>query len=411
MAWYFALSCSIIVIIAGLYKKLNVGLTMLLGAAALGLFMKLPLTAFAQVGRDALINSVTLLLVVSILLLGILGYVLKETGSLDNLISSINTLITDLRLITAVMPAIISMLTVPGGAVLSAPLCAEAADKLQLTPARQAVINIWFRHVLYFMLPLFPSLILAAELSGVGIALFVLHNLPLTIVGLAAGFFILFRGVPRQRGGISFSRAALLSFFRSIFPFLIILFPVVVFNIYLPLALLAGIVLALLNYLPPAGKTKALFHRLRTMILPGIKIQVAMVIIGIMVYKEMLTYTGVISDLTNQVIALGVPLIFLIAVAPFLVGVLTGDNSASVAILFPLFIPMLPQTGAAFAAYVAFLYASSTLGHIVSPAHPCFSLTKEYFDAEIKSVIFISLPLLVIVMATAILITLPFGYY
>jgi len=90
---------------------------------------------------------------------------------------------------------------------------------------------------------------------------------------------------------------------------------------------------------------------------------------------------------------------------------LTGDNSASVAILFPMFTPLIPTGGAVYTAYLAFLYASSTAGHIVSPAHQCFSLTKEYYSAEINDIIKLTLPLPGVVMVAAFLFTLIFGYH
>ncbi len=388
---------------------------MLLGAFALGLLSGLPATDFLQVLINGLWNSITFMLIISILLLGILGHILKATGALEEIINNLHSLVADICIITAAMPMLIGMLTVPGGAVLSAPLCAEAGTKLQIPQNRLAVINIWFRHVLYFMLPLFPSLILAAELSEVSISLFFLHNLPLTIIGIIFGFLLLFKGYtnPDAKKGISitFSGSKAWLLLKSILPLILTLALVVFMDLYFPFALLAGIALALLNYLPGDRWAQELIYRLRTFLLPGIKIPVALVIAGIMLYKEMLSHTGVISDLTDLVIAMGIPVIVLIATIPFLVGMLTGDNSASVAILFPMFMPLIPTGGAVYTAYLAFLYASSTAGHIVSPAHPCFSLTKEYYSAEINDIIKLTLPLLGVVMVAAFLFTLIFGYH
>lgn len=413
MPWYFALFGSIAVILICIYKKLNIGLTMISGAAILGLLTGLSLQGFWEVTINGLWNDVTIMLFISILLLGILGHILKVTGALEEIILNLNSLVTDIRVIAAAMPMLIGMLTVPGGAILSAPLCAEAGTRLNISPLRQAVINNWFRHVLYFMFPLFPSMIIASELSGVSLGRFFLHNLPLTIVGAILGFFLLFKGLRNtqsaEKPAFSWHKAGLL--IKSILPLLFILVLVVFLDIYFPLALLAGIALALLNYLPPTARGRTLLQRLRTMILPGLKIKVALVIAGIMLYKEMLTHTAVISDMTNLVLEMGLPIIFLVAVISFLVGMMTGDNSASMAILIPLFIPLIPTGGVVTSAYFAFLYAGSTAGHIISPAHPCFALTKEYYGVEIKDYIIMTLPLLTVVMTTGFLITLLFGYY
>ncbi|MGM0689319.1 MAG: DUF401 family protein [Bacillota bacterium] len=413
MPWYIALSGSIIIILFSIYTKLNIGLTMLAGAATLGLLAGLPLTGFLNVLTAGLWNNITIMLMISILLLGVLGHILRETGSIGEIILNLNALVSDIRIIAATMPMLIGMLTVPGGAILSAPLCAEAGTRLEVSPVRQAVINNWFRHVLYFIFPLFPSLIIASELSGVSLGLFFLHNLPLTLIGTIFGFFFLFKGYSglKEEHSISFSwrRTGLL--IKSILPLIIILILVVGFDLYFPFALMAGITLAIFNYLPRSNKSSELIQRLRTMLLPGLKIQVALVIAGIMLYKEMLAQTGVILDMTNLVLELGLPVILLIAVISFLVGMLTGDNSASVVILFPLFMPLIPVGGAVYTAYLAYIYAGSTAGHIISPAHPCFSLTKEYYSIEIKEFILLTLPMLAVVMATGFLITALFGFY
>ena len=407
MPWYFSLTASVIVILIGVYKKLNIGLIMLLGALTLGLLSGLPFTTMTKVFFNGFLNNITVMLVVSIILLGVLGNILKETGALEEAVKNLQNLVADIRLISVAMPALIGMLTVPGGAILSAPLCAEAGSKLNLPPHRQAAINIWFRHVLYFMLPLFPSLILASQISGVPISHFFLINLPLTMIGMISGFYLLFRGYKSSTNSSNFSWFRLWNLTRSILPLIFIMLLVVIFELYFPLAIAAGVILALLNYLPAENILATVIKRFKTLIIPAIKLPVALVIIGIMVYKEMLEETAVLIDMTNLVLGLGIPVLVLIIFIPFLVGMLTGDNSASVAVIFPMFIPLLPVGSAlAFSAYTAYLYVSSTAGHIMSPAHPCFALTKEYFKEEIRGLVIPLLPLLLIVMITGLGITL-----
>lgn len=190
--WYLALVLSIVVIIVSLARKINIGLSMILGAAVLGLASGTAVKELFHVAYLALKNSTTITLVLSIVLLGVLGHVLKQTGSMEQMIKSINALIADLRIATAALPLLIGMLTVPGGAILSAPMCGELGHRLNMPPARCAVANIWFRHVSYFMLPLFPSLILAAELSGAGVTTFIIYNFHLTVIGALAGFSFFF---------------------------------------------------------------------------------------------------------------------------------------------------------------------------------------------------------------------------
>ncbi len=407
MSWYFSLAASILFIIIGVYKKLNIGFVMLIGAIALGLFSGLPISGLIKVVINGLFNDITIMLIFSIILLGVLGNILKETNALEEAVTNLQNLVADIRIVSVAIPALIGMLTVPGGAILSAPLCAEAGSKLKLPPHRQAAVNIWFRHVLYFMLPIFPSLILASQLSGVPISRIFLINLPLTAAGMICGFFILFYGFKTSKQGFTFSWLWLWKLARSILPLIFIILLVVVFELYFPLAIAAGVILAILNYLPAENITAVVVHRIKTLIVPGIKLPVALVIAGIMVYKEMLEESAVLVDMTSLVLELGIPVLILVIFIPFLVGMLTGDNSASVAIIFPVFIPLIPKDcSLAYSAYAAYLYTSSTAGHIISPAHPCFALTKVYFNEEIRGIILPLLPLLLIVMLTGLGITI-----
>ncbi|HSW36272.1 MAG TPA: DUF401 family protein [Candidatus Limnocylindrales bacterium] len=413
MPWYIGLSCSILVILGGLHKKVNIGLIMIAGALLLGALQGLPLPEFFATARDSLLDRTTLVLITSVVLLGILGHILEATGSLSEMFQSIEAMVDDLRLVTAALPMFVGMLTVPGGAIFSAPMCAVLGNRLNMPAHRQASANIWFRHILYLMLPLFPAMILASQLSGVSVNRFMLHNIHLTVIGTVGAYFYLFRGLPKNvtKSGLNLNWDMVKFFLRSVAPLLLILTLVVLFNVLFPVTLVAAILLALLNYLPRYKPLEVFWHRMKTMLLPGLSPRVAIIVAGIMFYKEMLEVTGAIYGFTGFLMTLGVPIIFLIAVVPFFVGALIGDNTASVGILFPLFMPLLPVGGSTYSAYLAFLFVSSSVGHILSPAHPCFSLTKEYFKVEFKGILKDMLPLLALVMTVALITTLFFGYY
>ena len=428
MPWYLALSGSVLIILAGTYKKYNIGLIMVLAAAVLGLLSGLPAAGYLETLQAGILNEITIMLILGIILIGILGHVLKGTGAMKDIIDQLHQMVANSCLIAAALPMLIGMLAVPGGAVMSAPLCEATGKRLQMSPVRLAAVNNWFRHVLYFTFPLFPSLIVASGLSGVSLGLIFIHNLPLTIAGTIGGYYLLFRGFPCRavdhNSDLNMPAASVSNgdspadqtggrkpflLIWSLAPILLALALVLLFNLYFPLALSAGLVLALLYGLPSRGRAEVIAGRLRTMILPGVNLTVAFVIVGIMLYKEMLSQTGVIASLASEVLELGLPVLALVMGVSFMVGLLTGDNTASIAILVPLLLPLISREGAAVSACVAFLYACSTAGHIISPAHPCFALTKEYFGVEAKTFVGLTLPLLALVLTVSLVLTLLLG--
>jgi uncharacterized protein len=412
------LAAAIVVVIICMRKGINIGIAMFLGGTALGLVGWIGVLPFLKILGNALFDRITVYLVISIVLIGMLGHIMKETGSLQKMINPLARMMRDFRLIAAVLPLFVGMLPVPGGAVLSAPMLEEVGDRIELDSNEKAAINILFRHLFYFMFPLFPSMILAAQLANVSIYNFVRLNLIITVIAFIFSFFYIFHW--KKKGEKLSCQTALPHsgfegtcnwwqelgrFLQSISPLLLVLLLALGFELSFALALAVGVLLALLNYIPFNQQFFVTFgQRLRVMLFPGIKFSIVLTIIGIMFFKGMLEYTGVVSNAAQYLISIGIPLLLLLTVVPFLVGLLTGDNTASVGILFPIFMPLV-GIGAPQMAYLAYLYVSSTSGHIVSPAHPCFAVTREYFKADNKKIITLMFVPLMLVMLMALVIT------
>ena len=227
---------------------------------------------------------------------------------------------------------------------------------------------------------------------------FLCYNLTLTAAGILTAFLLLFRGIPgkgysksplspdiacqrtltRDLAGLALSMAPLLS----------VLILVIFFDLLFPLALTAGCFVALASGIPLRhGFSPALIVRIKTMVLPAIKLNLVSVVLGIMFFKQALEYSGVTAKIADTMLGLGLPLLFYMFAFPALVGLLTGDNAASVAIVFPLFLPLLSTGSPLYPAQVAFLYFSSAWGHIFTPIHPCFSLNNAYFKVNVSQVL------------------------
>src|SRR5690606_38554109 len=119
----------------------------------------------------------------------------KESGAMTSAISALRQIFRDARITVALIPAIIGLVPVMGGAMLSAPLVSEASDELKLSAERRTFLNFWFRHVWEYMLPTFPTIFLTASIVGFSVADLTLVNLPLSAAAITAGILFGFRGV------------------------------------------------------------------------------------------------------------------------------------------------------------------------------------------------------------------------
>jgi hypothetical protein len=78
----------------------------------------------------------------------------------------------------------------------------------------------------------------------------------------------------------------------------------------------------------------------------------------------------------------GVPVLAIIFLLPFLVGLITGITLAFVGVTFPM---ILPLVGGAHPdiSMLAFAFASGFAGVMFSPVHLCLVLTKDYFKSDL----------------------------
>jgi hypothetical protein len=278
----------------------------------------------------------------------------------------------------AIIPAVIGLLPVVGGAMLSAPLVAEASDDLTLSPERRTFLNFWFRHVWEYTLPTFPAVFLTAGIVGIPIADLVLVNLPLTAASILAGVVFGFKGVPPFKsahapltpGGMG---KPLLSFVWNLLPFFLVILLTLCFDIHLvySLALVtAGTVL--LYRIPPA--------LLGQLVRKNFSIELAFLIWGIMLFKEMLSASNAMNSIAAELSRMGMPTAVLVALIPAVIAFITGYTTAFVGLSFPVLLPLLPTDGSS-VYYVMLALASGIGAHLLSPMHACYVMTLEYYQA------------------------------
>lgn len=387
-------------------KRINIGLAMLAGSLVLIIMAPLSLPQVLSAAKSALTDPNTLVLIGSVLLIGVLSYILKNSGALEIAVANLLGLVGDSRWIMALVTSIFSTLVVPGGAMLAAPINDELGDRVGIGPEYKTGINIIFRHIWYISLPIIPSLLTAASLAGVTPKSLAAQNLPVLIVGIIAAWFILLRPLPKQGRG-KWSSRAFLMFLESLLPLLAVIALYVICGLPFLVTLAIGVLLALIN-LPEKGEAPlwsrvigTLVSRVKTMVLPGIRWQLALAIAGVMFFKELLVSSGIINGFAEDLVAMGIPMWLLVTLLPLLIGLATGFHEAATAIALSIFIPLLP--GDIFLAGVALTFVAATVGYMLSPMHLCVILTREYFDAKFAATYRYLLPVPMIMLATALI--------
>ena len=362
-----------------LRRKVSMTSVMPIGTIILATLYLLNPKTFAAAAWHGIAAPKSLEMTATLALTMMMEHILRTTGMLKKMVSSLSAALSDQRIVMAALPAMIGMLPSPGGAVFSAPMVGEAAEGHDVSPEQKALINYWYRHIWEYISPLYPGIILAAGLTGLSTQQLFIAHLPFALAVTAFGAWFCFRGVkltsqmpehsPRQDRARQFG-----SFLLMASPILLSLALVVAFKISSVIALAGGVCTLFLAHRFSPGK---IIQTLRE----SLSIKALFLVVGIMVFQEVLKATGAVAGISAFFASSGLPVTLLLSLIPFIAGLMTGLTVGYIGITFPLLLPLM-GTGTPNPGLEALAFASGFAGVMLSPVHLCFVLTREFFGAD-----------------------------
>lgn len=345
-----------------------------LAALIIGVTSGKPITVLFDVLITTLSAYNTWNLVSAVVLITVLGYTLKETGLMVRFIEGLSRVLPG-NILLATIPALFGFLSMPGGALMSAPFIEPEANKLGLDPEAKTYYNVWFRHLLYWVNPITSSTIMATTLSGIAINTWLRVQSPLFFVMTAIGF-IASRGfikTPKKNGRVKDLTL------ESMIGGVPILVTVALTLLGAPIwgSLLAGIFVAMI-----LGKVKPENGLL--MFRNGVRWELALSIISMLYLRDMIETTGSVTTLFEVVIESGVPVLAIAIIVPLFIGAISGSPAMGVGIAFPVLLPLLGDINIHLTSIV---FLGITCTYITSPLHLCLVLTNNYFRSDLNKVI------------------------
>ncbi|MBS4023163.1 MAG: DUF401 family protein [Dethiobacter sp.] len=381
---------SLVVIAVIIRKGYKLLWAMLAGAAIVPVFALMRPAEAVEIALNSVISPVTILLALMVASITMLGFVLEKTGLMHEMVESMTQLVRSPRLLLMMLPAVISILAFPGGAILSAPMLDEAAQNMEFSKTHLSMTNILFRHLFVLVSPFYPAIIFISGVTGIGMTKFILFNLPIFAVGTLIANHYLFRNTSHmvaasKEESLSLS-PRLVNLFRSFLPFIVILVFYLGFRVYLPLSIFLAAVTALFLNVP---KGEALMNAVRSRLKylwHGISWPVVLTIVSIMLYKDFIENTSSLHTGVSLILARGFPITIMLIIIPFITGFMIGNNAASLGVALPILLPVLGQ-GNYNLGQLGIIFVSSFSGYVGSPIHLCTYLTCEYFKAPLSKVL------------------------
>ena len=398
------LSLVLFLLIFLIKKKVPVGISLFSGGVLVGILFGMPASLILRETLSAAVDGATLRLLLLVILIVFFGNLLRLIENLRDLTKALENLVRNTKVVLMLLPAVIGFLPMPGGALLSAPMVEEVGARKGLSPEIKTTMNYWFRHVWEYCFPLYHGIILAAALLGVGLWRIVAVQIVLTLAMIILGLAFCTRKVKLPGNDEGFEnglKSPFLLLVKSVWPVMLVVMLNLFFKINLVIAL--SFVIALLIFLKKV-KSKDILRILKQ----TVTFDVVALILGIMIFKNLLQASGAVEVMPEQMMLLGIPKAAVTGIIPLAVGLLTGVTTAFVGVSYPILLPFLIPDQVDWG-LVMLLYACGFMGVMLSPVHFCLILTKDYFKADLLKIYKLILPPALLLILFALLLVI-LGY-
>ena len=372
-----------VLILFALRQKIPVGIT-LFGAGLLTALLYLVPVSEVLNGYWKLLSSERFIALTAVIcLITTMGSLLKELGFLQKMSRSCRGFYGGTRTATAVLPPLVGLMPMPGGALLSAPLVDEVLADPKYNPAFKCATNYWFRHVVEHFMPIYPGMILTEAVTGLPAGKVAVLQSPLALVMITLGVIFFIRKIDKseyqQAGESKIFWRSLGGIVSALWPVILVLILYAVFEINMALAALISVVLMVIVIRPSGHITWLSFKR-------GFSYKLVFLVFGILSFQTMLELSGAIASVEKLSTAYHFPPSVIIILVCFTAGILTGMYAAFVALGYSLLAGFLYQP-VIIPANILLAFISGYVGMILSPTHLCLIVTNEYFKSDLFKVL------------------------
>lgn len=404
-----------VVILLAMKVKLHMSIAFLIGVGCMILLFAIPVSSALKMVFASMIGGKTLSLALLLLFIMLLSEGMALTGQMNRMLSAFQGLMKSPFINLAIFPMLTGLLPMVGGAVLSAPMVREMANKVDIEPARLSYINYWYRHVWEFWWPMYPGFLMAVSLIGMPVTHLMALMFPLAIVIIAGGYLPVRKFMPASLGNEEHKPHAMQNFLKEAFPLFAVIavgmisggivakiFPhwLVAREVCLIIALFFGTLWVLKLGHVPRSRAVALLKNKRLY-------SMVYVVFAIMIFQGVLVGSNAAEILAADLKALNAPPVIICIVLPFILASLTGITMAYVGASFPIIISVVLLMGQAqmLPAYIVLALAAGQCGLILSPTHACLVLSNQYFcTTHIRVYRYLALP-------TAVLFVVSLMYF
>lgn len=374
-----------LIIIIATKKNKPLYIAMALGILGTALLYMIPFSKLIPLVWKGIYNKSTINLILAFYTITFLQRMLEKRGHLFLAEQSLTRIFNSRRVNAMIAPFVIGLLPSVGAVLIAAPIVDNAGGDY-VTVEEKTFITSYFRHISEAFLPTYASILLALNLSGVDMTYFVLAMMPLMVLLFFLGYIFYVKKIPKETGMLeSKNKAAdLRNLIKSLWSIILAIVIILVFRLPVHYSVVLVIIASIFI-------NKFSFKELKPMFYTAIEKKLIFTTLVVMVFKEFLTYTGVIERLPGYFQALPVHPAIIFGLI-FFFGTLVAGTQAIIALALPLAYATMPTGGLAL---LVFLMSLTYMSMQVSPTHICIAVIVDHYKTSFTSLVSKTMPVLV----------------
>ncbi len=357
-------------------KKVSTAVSIILSALVMGLLAGLSINTWGQVFKSTLLDYKKIQQYLTVVEIGALGVVLKKYNFIEKIIDALNKVVSNKKISIMLIPALIGLLSVPGGAIISAPFVDKIGEDIGIDKSRRAVINLIFRHISMQVMPYSNGLLMMALLlPQVNVYSVIAFNLIFVAIYCVVGYYLYVKNIPAELEAKVVPKTTSNNLSSDLIELLKYTSPIyfaVLLNIVFKVPFFIGV---LFNFL-----LVYLMHPTKTFIadiLKGVNFKVFLTIVGVYLIQGTISQLDDFNSMLVSLLANQSTLIISIIGISAVFGLATGYQPTSLGVILPV-LATLPISVMRMTALGHVVYMWSFIGYFFSPLHLCQLFTVEY---------------------------------
>lgn len=394
---FIKLAVIFIVIMVMVLAKLKLRDAMIAAILLTVILFGIPIGDAAKLMIQSVYEKDTLLVVGSFILVTFLQRIMENRKLLERAEMALQRLSGDRRMVCVIAPVIIGFLPSAGAVNICGAIVDKATGK-DLNVEEKTFVTSYYRHISESFSPTYNAILLALSITAVSTGQFVLFMAPMVVVLLVLGYVFYLRklskGYEAGEDETIDKKEEFKQLLYCFWPLVLCIVLVIALNLSVIKVLPFIIVLSIIVY---RLSLKEVLDFAKT----SVEWRIIFNTIILMMFKNILTYTGAIGKLPDLFAGSAIPQFAAFGIIMFLGTIISGANSMIV-LLIPLAFASIPHAGAGLLVY---LMALSYAAMQISPTHICLAIITEYFRVSWGQLMKKTIPVIVVFV---VILT---GYY